>query len=219
MDKILPPNLSNIGHIDALEQTIRNMFDSIDTEAAMMYMVDTVAVSALPFLAEQFDVLGYRGWKLAVTEADKRTLIKQAIAIKKRMGTVWAIKQALLAVGYGSAVLTEGVNLGDPDTDWANFQIDVSLGATAGLDADTPQELTRLILEYKPARSYLVAISFNVNGIIESVDEPLEELNYEYHTDLADTLFTGGLKYDGSKKYDGSAKYRPGVESFECNII
>jgi phage tail P2-like protein len=51
--------------------------------------------------------LGYKGWKLANTEDDKRSLIKKAIELHRYKGTVWAVKEAMKSIGFTDAVLIE----------------------------------------------------------------------------------------------------------------
>ncbi|BAQ65537.1 Tail protein I [Geminocystis sp. NIES-3709] len=63
--------------------------------------------SVLIHLAEQFDVLGYKGWALADTEEKQRNLIKSAVSLHKKAGTPSAIKEALEAVGIEVNTIVE----------------------------------------------------------------------------------------------------------------
>jgi P2-related tail formation protein len=46
----------------------------IPLQALLVYLVDNVPAAALPILAGQFDVLGYKGLALCQTEQDQRNL-------------------------------------------------------------------------------------------------------------------------------------------------
>jgi phage tail P2-like protein len=218
MDRVLPSQLQKYAHIVALEDTIDARFSAIDMSQLLMYMVDTVASAALPYLADQFDVAGVNGYAFATTDAQKRDLIKNAIDLKKYMGTVYAIKLAMQSTGFGGATLVEGAGTVGDGNDWARFRITVDLGLTAGVDATTPVTLTTLINRYKNVRSELIDIAYNCN-IFEYLPDATEDMDYALHTDLTDTMFVGTYRYDGAHKYDGSIKYKPGVEDLQVTII
>ncbi|MGG6295309.1 phage tail protein [Leptolyngbya sp. AN02str] len=177
MDSLLPPPIAMDGRSRAFEQIAQRLKD-IDLSALQVYDIDTVDSSALIHLAEQFNVLGLRGWNLALTDADRRLLLKEAIALHKRAGTPYAIRRSLALVGFGDAVVNENpihyangqtfvedgsVSLADGQSDadgrlWDAFQID--------LDPDvrdpSPEEVNliiRLVMEWKNARTKLIGIN------------------------------------------------------------
>jgi len=98
--------MANIFNIS--DKTINRIIGDIDLSPVMIYLIDIVNVNALPFLASQFDVEGFKGWDLAITETQKRELLKTSIQIKKHLGTPWAIKQALKAIGFSNVTIQEG---------------------------------------------------------------------------------------------------------------
>lgn len=65
---LLPPPLANDRNCQVLE-TLASPMVQIDLTPLVVYDFDTVPVSALPSLAEQFRMLGDAGWNLATTEA------------------------------------------------------------------------------------------------------------------------------------------------------
>jgi len=158
------------------EPLFKKWIDDVDMSPFMVYMIDAVDASALPYLAEQFNVQGYRGWDLAVTEADKRELLKNAIAIQKKVGTPYSIKQALKAIGFPNVVINEHIGVrnyydgtfnysglifydGGAGAIWVNFSVEISV---ADAISDATKELVRLLInEYKPARCVLVDLTFN----------------------------------------------------------
>ena len=158
-------------HIMAIHDIIRDRLNDIPIEAVLIYIIDYVDADALPVLAEQFNVTGYKGYFIATTEAERRTIIKSAIDLQRWKGTPWSIKEALRAFGYGSVTIEEGTGLGikyngtythngsqtyGGSYHWANF--DVILNAAdypSGLDAADTESIYQIINEYKNVRSNL----------------------------------------------------------------
>jgi len=158
-------------HIMAIHNIIRDRLNDIPLSAVLVYIIDYVAADALPVLAEQFNVLGYKGYFLATTEAEKRAIIKSAIDLQRWKGTPWAIKEALRAFGYADVTIEEGTGIGikydgtythngsqtyGGSYHWANFDVifnaaDYPSGFTA---ADT-EAIYQIINEYKNVRSNL----------------------------------------------------------------
>lgn len=203
---LLPDPLTSAPHIVAFDTLAAARLDAIELDAVLVYLIDSVSASALPFLADQFGVSGLRGYRQAQTEQDKRNLIKQAIELKRYMGTVYAIKQAMISLGYGEALLVEGIDEGTPAIDWAKFKVQVDLADSFGLDGDSASNLTALINEYKNVRSHLLSIDFTAN-ITDILDSIAEELLVSQNSDLSDEFTFSYFKYDGQHKYDGSMKY------------
>lgn len=63
MSNILATGISNIPHLKAFDQIAEERLAELDLTKLLIYMIDTVNADALPILAEQFDVLGYKGWR------------------------------------------------------------------------------------------------------------------------------------------------------------
>jgi phage tail P2-like protein len=173
---LLPPSIS-----DERGQVLKELAAqaaSIPTQAAALYNIDTTPVPALPFLAEQFGVMGTSGWLLARTDIERRQLIKDAIAICRRKGTPWAIKAALAAVGWPGMVIEERL-----PGHWAKFAVSQAIPGKAVTGADLTL-LRQTIETWKPARCVLDSIRFR----LESEQASLPD----------------GLFYNGAASYDGS---------------
>ncbi len=215
-NNILPDSVAGIPHIAAFDAVSADRMNGIEIENLLVYIVDTVSASALPYLAHQFDIEGFSGYKLATTDQQRRDIIKQAIELKRYSGTVWAIKQAMLLVGYTDATIVEGIDTGDPDTDWARFSISSELGDTVGVEGTSQSYLAKLILSYKPARSYLEGIAYTL-GISDKLDPIKDTLNIAYESPaLTEDLGYIARFYNGAFNYDGSQKY---IESHDTLII
>lgn len=219
MDKaLLPDPLASAPHIAAFDTLANARLDSLELDAVLVYIIDTVSVTALPHLADQFGVSGLRGWRQATTEDQKRSIIKQAIELKRYMGTVYAIEQAMVSLGYGGCTLVEGIDEGTPSIDWAKFKITADLGDSRGLDGDNATNLTALINEYKNVRSHLLSIEFtaNISDILDAISEELTE-NADFGD--SDTLDFVPRLHDGTYFRDGSITHSQSNEQLIYSIL
>jgi P2-related tail formation protein len=198
---ILASGVSNIEHIAAFDAMVEQRFANLDIEAVLIYLIDTVNASALPSLAAQFDVLGYKGYGLAQTEQQKRDVIKRAIELHRYKGTPWSIKEALKAIGYYNAIIDErlvnpiyydgiynhnGSQFYGPGH-WADFRIKIDLGNDQGVTSQTASDAVKLILEYKNVRSRLRDVTYMAN-LTEYVTDVTEELIVNVEVALSDAL-------------------------------
>ena len=134
------------------------------------------------------ELLPWLAWAQAVDvwDADwpvetKRRVIEVSISIRRRAGTVWAVREAIKAAGYADARLTEGLGILRHDGNqlrdgtetyaagnrWAEFELKVDLGETEGITAASTATLLRLLYTTKPAGRHLRAV--NHTATIEDV--------------------------------------------------
>lgn len=212
MGKILATGVRNVEHIAVFDQIAEERFAAIDLTPLLVYMIDTVPSAALPVLAKQFDVLGYKGWNLTKTEADQRELIKKAIELHRYKGTIWALREAIKAMGFGGAIITEHVgqyydgsvphngSIYYSRGNWANFSIEFDLGNFAGINEQQSADLIQVIEEYKAKRCHLVSLSFvkNITDNLALSDEVAFQLEYAATVDAISQI-----KYDGIHTYNG----------------
>jgi hypothetical protein len=133
----------------------------LDVTPLLVYHVDTVPESALPYLAWQFDLLS-AFWQLlapasATGTAAQREMISLAVALHRRRGTPSAIRDALIGVRWGTVsdppVIYEGQDswggtAWPADEGWAVYR--VRLPAIDWLDGQ-PEDLTwRDYIAYEP---------------------------------------------------------------------
>jgi Phage tail protein (Tail_P2_I) len=111
----------------------------IDVTPILVYWIDRVPASALPYLLWQFDVASSM-WALiaprgstpaASATAARRALIKQAISLHAVRGTPYAITTALTALGWPATLLEGqeawGGSAWPADQGWATCRIVVDL--------------------------------------------------------------------------------------------
>lgn len=215
-DIILASGIADVPHLGAFDLLVKKRFDDVQLDALLVYLIDVVSEDALPYLAEQFDVLGYKGMRLATTTAQKREVIKRAIELHRFKGTVWAVKEALKTIGYPDAVLTEHVQSGPHG--WATFRILINAGNNP-ISAQAIEELVKMIDEYKNVRSHLLDISYLISFDGDSIT--LSDESYEGPAvEDTDDLFVGGdFRYNGLYTYNGDRNYSTDTDIITLQII
>lgn len=212
--------LKEAPHLAAIVESAEAILQGIDLAPVLVYLIDTTSAEALPYLAEQFGVLGYGGFILAEDEAQQRALLKQALRLQKQKGTPWAIKQALLALDFGEPEIVEpsasGYSLvldgtwsldgsvtlaGSSAYTWATFDVVFDIGETRGITDAFTQTAIKIVEAYKNARSRLVGISYKAT--LTDTITPTETLAYDRQVPpIAETA--SGFILDGSVNLDGS---------------
>ena len=166
----------------AFSELVAERWDNFDITPFMVYLVDTCAKEALPYLAEQFNVAGLRGFKVTQNEDEQRELIKRAISLHQRIGTPWAIKEACRTVGFPIIILDEGVTEipGGPESpeDWARVRVFVSTNDENPVTPEKMAQIRAFIEIYKPERSHLQRFGFfqalEDGNVFKSITEDLE---------------------------------------------
>jgi phage tail P2-like protein len=228
---LLPPALAIDLSMRALETLIARLA-RIDIGPTLIYDFEHVAESALPHMGEQFHVLGAEGWNLATTEAQRRALLARAIALHRRKGTPWSIREALKAIGFNDLLIEEGLPSNRYDGSisysgaeahaaygWAQFRVVADVGDEQPITAARLSLVVETINAWKPARSHLVDVRYRASDT-ESVkttekaslagvmmyDDPHRWGRYFY--DGALNYDQGALHHwDGLPRYDGAARY------------
>ena len=217
---IIADSVSEVTHIAAFDLLWAKRLSQIELDQLLVYVIDSVTPEALPYLADQFDVAGEKGYRLATTDAQRRQLIKNAVELKRYIGTVWAIRQAMKSVGFGDAILEEGVDEGTPDIDWAKFRILVDLGNDKGLpDTSGASELIALINYYKNVRSKLLDVSYKAS-ITDTLPELLDDLFIGFGSDpMVEDLIWIRRFANGTYRADGSINANEGNDYMTVTII
>ena len=175
----------------------------------------------LPILAQEFDVLGNKGWNFTTDVADQRALIKKAIELHKYKGTPWAIDQVLIQAGLTGATLQESVGT-DPDTGWAVFRIVIDTSLLMPDPAQIANAIT-LIMLYKNQRSVLDGLYYTGLDFTETSGLALNEENLIIDADetlAGDSMGThGSFYYNGAVYYDGSHNYSQDTDTIFIELI
>ena len=150
--------------LGVFDKIISDRFDNIDLAPMMVYLVDCVDKSALPSLAKQFDVDGFKGFDQCATIADQRELIKNAIQLHRNIGTIWGINKACQIIGFIPKSINENVPLvpgGDPV--WCAFSVELTPTDLGKIGKNSLTMLKSFIGYYKNARSILVEVYFGID--------------------------------------------------------
>lgn len=159
---------------------IADEFEDIDLSPIMIYLVDTVSPEALPFLASQFDVEGFKGYDQCSTNEQKRELIKNAIYLHKHLGTISSIRKACSLIGLEPKSIEENVPLFTGGAKlWCAFRIRLAIDDLGRFNSNTLTSLKTFIDYYKNARSILTEIFFDLDledSIFVSNEDNREDL-------------------------------------------
>lgn len=189
----------------------------IDLTPLLIYRLKEVPDEALHLLAWQFHVLGSEGWELAETSAERRALIRRALALHRRKGTPWSMREAIRSLGYADAEIVEGLPVALYDgeqnhsgaetygggTRWAMFRVVLDLGEDKGITVSHVERLIRLIETWKNQRSQLTDIGFRA-GVADEV--ALSEATDWAFAHEGQDILPWGRRYDGSIDHDGAAR-------------
>ena len=177
MDKrVLANSIDNYQLAGVTHDVVSQRWDNWDLTEFLAYLVDTCASTALPYLAEQFNCDGLRGFTVANTEDEQRELIKTSIRLHKYMGTPWVIREACRTVGLPDIVLTEGIPSipPNPATDWARFSLLIDVPDGSSIDFSLFNGLRGFINTYKPERCHLDALGVSLS--FDETDNVMREI-------------------------------------------
>jgi phage tail P2-like protein len=213
---LLASAIAGVDHLAAFDIMARKRFSSIQLDRLLVYIIDTVDASALPHLATQFDVLGYKGMRLATSESQQREVIKKAIEIKRHAGTPWAVEEALKAIGYPQAILIE--NAGTGQYGWAQFRIILNVGDNP-ITVEKLDELIKMINIYKNKRSHLIDLSYTI-ALSDDSFSLGDESNEGPSIDDGDSMYVGGdFRHNGEYLRDGEKNHSTDTDVLEIQII
>lgn len=161
---LLPPNATD--QEIALDLSTSRVGD-VPVPIRDLWNPDSCPNNLLPWLAWAF---GVDEWDANWSDEAKRNIIRDAVAVQRKKGSVWAIKQVIANAGYGDSTLLEGnssikydgtkthngiYKYGD-STEWARYRFFLTRPIT-----NAQAEQIRRILDYTaPARCHLIEMIF-----------------------------------------------------------
>lgn len=209
----LADSIAHIPHFAAFDMLVKQRFSELELDKVLIYLIDNVDPDAIPYLAEQFDVLGYKGMKLARTEAEQREIIKKSIELHRFKGTLWAVEEALKAIGYGDVTITEHV-----EGHWAKFRVFVDIG-THPVNVLEIEEVVKMIHHYKNTRSHLTDLTYTISFDEDSITIS-DELNISQATADEDSVTIGGdFRHNGKVLRNGSRNYSQDSDTLTIQIL
>lgn len=225
MAETLLPSSISAEHIKVFEQIVSERLAAIPMQKVFIYIIDTVDAQALPYLARQFNVLGNRGWRWADTEQKQRDLLKRAVAMQRKEGTPFAVKESLKIIGIENAEILHPIpgNIHDGSWSyngtityggayhWACFKVLVDIYDLADAAEGALADAVLLINEWKNVRSWLISVEVGV--FVEDTVTISDDFTMEFTSDFNEQV--GPVTYDGSTNYDGSATHNGSYDDME----
>ncbi|UTH76095.1 phage tail protein I [Chromobacterium sp. IIBBL 290-4] len=153
MTDILPTMLAADGRLSSIAG-LSQRCQAIELPPFLVYLIDSVQTEWLPLLAEQLHVSGDEGWLLAQTDAQRRQLIRRAIALHRSKGTRWALVQVLATLGLNGRISEWFEYQGEP----YHFRIELDLAGGA-LTESTYHAFRQMLEQYRNARSTLEGLT------------------------------------------------------------
>ncbi|TFO27840.1 phage tail protein I [Escherichia coli] len=164
----LPPPLEGDISLRTLGR-LAGRLDNIDLSVLMVFLVDIVDSSALPWLGEQFSLSG-DGWELAESDDVRRMLIKAAIELHRYKWTPWSIREVIRRFGFGEVDLIEGTGRLSYDGNrsynglfvhgdaaaWAVYRVILKQPITN----DQAAMLRQTLAAFAPARCHLASLEY-----------------------------------------------------------
>ena len=86
-------------NLKIFDEICEERFAALDLDALLVSIIDNVPADALPHLAEQYHITGNEGWLQALSETEKRNLIKSSIKMHRYKGTKYALEEIFKTKG------------------------------------------------------------------------------------------------------------------------
>lgn len=155
-------NLAPINDINLkiFDEICEKRFGNLNLDAVLVSIIDNVPSDALPHLAEQYHITGNEGWLQALSESEKRNLIKSAIKMHRYKGTKYAIEEIFNTLNIVGNV-KEWFNYGGKPY---YFKVILQI-FNRSINEETETKLRALIDEYKNERSWLEQIEFFLSSL------------------------------------------------------
>lgn len=150
---LLPDNIARDKQAFAAAQALDPYFKEADINSELVAIVANInklTSLQLDHLATEYDLTVWReSWPVSL----KRKVIKTAIAIKSRVGTVQAVKEALSSIGSAASIVEwwQTEPKGQPHT----FTVYATQAEAEGtIEAELQEDLMAMIDDAKPLRSH-----------------------------------------------------------------
>jgi len=162
--KLLPDVLKGDKRVTALAELIEKSGQETQELLPFLFIYDlsTLSDAELEDLAWQFDV-SKTAWELAQDRSQREELVKNAVILKMKLGTPWAIKKVLETLKLAGEIKEWFEYGGEP----YRFKVDLGI-QDREITPELRDKLLQLINEYKNERSWLeeILLSYLATGTI-----------------------------------------------------
>lgn len=192
-----PAPISNSENLLALTQSISDEIATYPVEVFMTFLMQVLEESALPTMATDLRVNGIGGFAQATTEQERRNILFNAIKTRSRVGTVGALKDAVMTFGYSEPIIIEGaadapitynggnnynglIQYQGGNGGWATFAVILPEAELISLTSTEIDQLVQYVNHWKRASTKLIGIGY---------------------FDTVDPDYSGLFDYDGTIDY------------------
>lgn len=147
-------------NLKIFDEICEERFAKLDLDAVLISIIDNVPADALPHLAEQYHITGNEGWLQALSDTEKRNLIKSSIKMHRYKGTKYALEEIFKTLNIVGNI-EEWFNYGGNPY---HFKVILQI-FNRSINEETETKLRALIDEYKNERSWLEEIQFHLSAL------------------------------------------------------
>lgn len=187
-----PAPIQNSDNLLALTRSISDEVGTYPPEVLMTFMMQILPSTALSTMATDLGVNGIGGFAQATTEQERRDVLFAAIRTRSRIGTLGALKDAVMTLGYSEPIIIEGaadapvtynggnnyngiIQYQGGNGGWATFVVVLPEAELIGLTTTEIDLLVQYVNHWKRACTKLIGI-----GYFDTVDPDYSGLfNYD----------------------------------------
>ena len=147
-------------NLKIFDEICEERFAKLDLDAVLISIIDNVPADALPHLAEQYHITGNEGWLQALSDTEKRNLIKSSIKMHRYKGTKYALEEIFKTLNIVGNI-EEWFNYGGNPY---HFKVILQI-FNRSINEETETKLRALIDECKNERSWLEEIQFHLSAL------------------------------------------------------
>jgi len=187
-DNVIPQSIA-AAHIKVYEDIYAQKLSEYDISVIMHYIVDLAPESVLYYLADQWDVLGAKGWKFADTVEKKRELVRNAVRLNLIIGTPQSIITALNSLGFPDVTIQENLSGAkyngvytyngainyNQAWPWPYFRVVIGVNNLLSLSGQIYLDIIDVVMAWKNVRSWLEGLYMLADG--EEQAGMIDELN------------------------------------------
>lgn len=147
-------------NLKIFDEICEERFGKLNLDTLLVSIIDNVPADALPHLAEQYHITGNEGWLQALSETEKRNLIKSSIKMHRYKGTKYALEEIFKTLNIVGNI----EEWFDYDGKPYHFKVILQI-FNRSINEETETKLRALIDEYKNERSWLEEIQFHLSTL------------------------------------------------------
>jgi len=154
---LLPSSVKDAKTFVAAAQCLDTLLEETDNQinnAKIYARIDEITDEALlANLAHQFHIEAYEGFAMAESLNEKRALIKNAILLHMRKGTLWSVERIFELLNMRGVIIEWWEKPDDPEFEPFTFDVDIETDRV--ITGEFISDCSRMVDALKNARSHL----------------------------------------------------------------